>query len=348
LQNAKFCSTFFAIYLIVFLLFLSLSLSLCLGTGIKKVDMVHYFNRGAVAEINAGAFGFSFLFNLIMTANTDQRDPALGADAPYRIAFRLNDRVPMLNTFRGHYCIRKTQLEAPPELNMPPNSTVEGSEITFTVASELCGPIPAFIKRKMGNLVVEIAVGELVKYLESPSFAAEQALRPVPEMVKPRKKLSVPGRGGAGRRGISGPSMRLPRFSQLPSIPIPQLPSVRLPNVPHVHFRLPTFGTMLAAEALKMRFEQVMAAIVAIPLVAASPLTALGAQSSEKDSRDKMRLPSLDETETGVELTGANSAVSMCCSVSHTVTEITSRRFPTDDYDGSGETCARVVSSAKG
>ena len=163
------------------------------GTGIKSVKLVNRFPQGGITECRTGAFGFNFYYFLKCRGRKIFENNKEGINKTnYYMTFKLHEKAALVNSLRGCYTLEEVPMESNDinnnnnMKNMKNQKNRSGdnelkstrTKLSFHVASDL--PIPKFFERKIHNLCMEIAVGELKKYVESPLFEQDLLERPVP------------------------------------------------------------------------------------------------------------------------------------------------------------------------
>ena len=162
------------------------------GTGIKETKMVECKEEDAIADINCGAFGFSF--HLQCNGKFQQ---AHNSTVPHKVSFKLLREVPFIKSFEARYYIspstgsssssssimtihKNERDNVNHEINTPPNAH---TELKFSSIVRFSGMIPKFVQLSMKKLVNEIAVGELKKYCEDGRMQEDFLIRPIPKLM---------------------------------------------------------------------------------------------------------------------------------------------------------------------
>jgi len=123
------------------------------GNGIKSITVLKESQGSSVVRYQAGALGLNFDFTLKWTRQTSPNH------VPYVITFENVRKEGLVGSLSGAYMIDQVQ---------------GVSVINFDFSSSLSSRVPKVITKAIGNLVVDIATGELRKYVEERTLATMQ------------------------------------------------------------------------------------------------------------------------------------------------------------------------------
>lgn len=88
---------------------------------------------------------------------------------PFYIAFRLKDKTPLLEHIEGCYIIDPVGPKT--------------SKISFLLDTRLRGIIPGFVQHKIKQLVLDVAMGSLMKFVQSEEMVRRYRLQPLPPQL---------------------------------------------------------------------------------------------------------------------------------------------------------------------
>jgi len=127
------------------------------GDGIASVTVRKQEPGYIEAVYKAGAFGYMFDFVLAFKTSSREvvssREKLLSSREPQRITFQVLESS-VVKRLEGGYWFEPIDASS--------------SKVSFEVIAELGNFVPKFIENAISKLVVEIALGELRKYVESP------------------------------------------------------------------------------------------------------------------------------------------------------------------------------------